>query len=159
MGGPMRGVVANHFEQDMKLSAIALPYTRKLQGSSSRHLENAHLEKHKLSKTHTQVQLCTRHSHDMHTTCTRHAHVMYTHAHVMHTCRLLLGWGVKKISFVDSGNVSYSNPVRQTLFTFEDCLDGGKPKATCAAERLKAIYPGVETVRACLSASVANNAL
>lgn len=57
--------------------------------------------------------------------------------------RLLLGWGVKTISFIDSGNVSYSNPVRQTLFTFEDCLNGGRPKATAAAERLAAVYPGV----------------
>lgn len=59
--------------------------------------------------------------------------------------RLLLGWGVKKITFVDSGKVSYSNPVRQTLFTFEDCLDGGQPKALAAAKRLKEIYPGVDT--------------
>jgi len=42
-----------------------------------------------------------------------------------------------------AGNVSYSNPVRQTLFTFEDCLNGGRPKAEAAAERLKAVYPGV----------------
>lgn len=37
--------------------------------------------------------------------------------------RLLLGWGVKNITFVDSGRVSYSNPVRQTLFgEFTDSL-------------------------------------
>jgi hypothetical protein len=30
--------------------------------------------------------------------------------------RLLLGWGVSKITFVDNGTVSYSNPVRQTLY-------------------------------------------
>jgi ubiquitin-like modifier-activating enzyme ATG7 len=29
------------------------------------------------------------------------------------------------------------------LFEFEDCLGGGKPKAACAAERLKKIFPGV----------------
>lgn len=39
--------------------------------------------------------------------------------------RCLMGWGVRNITFVDSGRVSYSNPVRQTLFNFEDCLDGG----------------------------------
>ena len=34
--------------------------------------------------------------------------------------RVLIGWGVRTITFVDSGTVSYSNPVRQSLFTFED---------------------------------------
>lgn len=59
--------------------------------------------------------------------------------------RNLMGWGVRKITFVDYGNVSYSNPVRQPLFQFEDCLDGGKPKALQAAEALRQIYPGVES--------------
>lgn len=53
------------------------------------------------------------------------------------------GWGVRNITFVDSAKVSYSNPVRQPLFDFEDCLGGGKPKAQCAADRLKKIFPGV----------------
>ena len=44
---------------------------------------------------------------------------------------------------VDNAKVSYSNPVRQSLFTFEDCLNGGKPKAVAAAETLKKIFPGV----------------
>ncbi|KAK3930301.1 Ubiquitin-like modifier-activating enzyme ATG7 [Frankliniella fusca] len=57
--------------------------------------------------------------------------------------RLLMGWGVQHITFVDSGTVSYSNPVRQSLFTFEDCLNGGLPKAEAAAKALKLIYPGV----------------
>jgi ubiquitin-like modifier-activating enzyme ATG7 len=59
--------------------------------------------------------------------------------------RNLLGWGVRKITFVDYGKVSYSNPVRQPLFEFNDCIDGGKPKAPAAAEMLKRIYPGVES--------------
>ena len=58
--------------------------------------------------------------------------------------RNLLGWGVRKITFVDSATVSFSNPVRQPLFRFEDCLDGGAKKAIRAAEALKEIYPGVE---------------
>lgn len=58
--------------------------------------------------------------------------------------RNLLGWGVRTITFVDYGRVSYSNPVRQPLFEFEDCTDGGRPKAAQAAAALKRIYPGVE---------------
>merc|ERR1719348_1991743 len=57
--------------------------------------------------------------------------------------RNLLGWGVKHITFVDNGKVSYSNPVRQSLFTFKDCLNGGRPKAEAAPERLSEIFPGV----------------
>lgn len=52
-------------------------------------------------------------------------------------------WGVRDITLVDSATVSYSNPVRQPLFTFEDCLNGGKPKAECAADALERVYPGV----------------
>jgi len=50
---------------------------------------------------------------------------------------------VRNITLVDSGLVSYSNPVRQSLFTFEDSLNGGRPKALAAAHRLKEIFPGV----------------
>jgi ubiquitin-like modifier-activating enzyme ATG7 len=59
--------------------------------------------------------------------------------------RNLMGWGVRKITFVDYGTVSYSNPVRQPLFNFKDCLEGGRPKAVRAAEALSEIYPGVES--------------
>jgi ubiquitin-like modifier-activating enzyme ATG7 len=52
-------------------------------------------------------------------------------------------WGVRHITLVDSATVSFSNPVRQPLFTFDDCLAGGKPKAECAAAALKSIYPGI----------------
>jgi ubiquitin-like modifier-activating enzyme ATG7 len=60
-----------------------------------------------------------------------------------YVARTLMAWGVRTITFVDASRVSFSNPVRQPLFEFEDCLDGGKPKAACAAERLKKIFPGV----------------
>lgn len=59
--------------------------------------------------------------------------------------RGLLGWGVRKITFVDSGKVSFSNPVRQPLYKFKDCLNGGSDKAKTAAEALREIYPSVET--------------
>lgn len=59
--------------------------------------------------------------------------------------RNLMGWGVRKITFVDNGKVSFSNPVRQPLFDFKDCLEGGADKAYRAAEALQEIYPGVDS--------------
>ncbi|CAK7567150.1 MAG: Autophagy protein 7 [Sporothrix epigloea] len=59
--------------------------------------------------------------------------------------RNLMGWGVRHITFVDYGSVSFSNPVRQPLFEFKDCLQGGAPKAIRAATALEQIYPGVES--------------
>lgn len=43
--------------------------------------------------------------------------------------RNLIGWGIKNVTFIDYSTVSYSNPVRQTLYEFEDTIGGGKPKA------------------------------
>ncbi|CAG8574281.1 11546_t:CDS:10 [Diversispora eburnea] len=60
-----------------------------------------------------------------------------------YVARCLLGWGVRHITFVDNARVSFSNPVRQPLFFFDDCLEGGKPKAHTAAENLKKVYPSV----------------
>lgn len=65
--------------------------------------------------------------------------------------RCLMGWGVRNITLVDNGKVSYSNPVRQTLFQFEDCLQGGKPKAETAAEAMKKIFPGMNATGVSLS--------
>ena len=56
--------------------------------------------------------------------------------------RVLLGWGVRHITFVDNSNVAFSNPVRQSLYEFEDCLQGGTPKAEAAANKLRQIFPG-----------------
>lgn len=55
--------------------------------------------------------------------------------------RSLLGWGVTSITLVDNGKVSYSNPVRQSLFLHEDSIDGGQPKAETAALRATQIAP------------------
>ncbi|KAK3868936.1 hypothetical protein Pcinc_025714 [Petrolisthes cinctipes] len=65
--------------------------------------------------------------------------------------RCLMGWGVRNITLVDNGKVSYSNPVRQNLFTFDHCLNGGTHKATAAAEALKQIFPKVNSTGAVLS--------
>lgn len=56
-----------------------------------------------------------------------------------------MGWGVQHITLADNGRVSYSNPVRQSLFTFEDCKGGGFFKAEAAAAALCAVYPGVRS--------------
>lgn len=58
--------------------------------------------------------------------------------------RTLLGWGVRWLTLVDSSRVSFSNPVRQSLYGFDDCLDGGKPKAAAAADALRRIFPSVQ---------------
>ena len=62
-----------------------------------------------------------------------------------YVARNLLGWGVRKITFVDNARISYSNPVRQPLYEFRDCLEGGSRKAERAAEALQQIYPGVDS--------------
>ncbi|EGV62360.1 hypothetical protein CANTEDRAFT_115823 [Yamadazyma tenuis ATCC 10573] len=62
--------------------------------------------------------------------------------------RALLGWGVRKITFVDNGRISFSNPVRQPLFTFNDCFaDNGQgtKKAVRASQTLKEVFPGVDS--------------
>lgn len=59
--------------------------------------------------------------------------------------RNLLAWGVRNITFVDNGRISYSNPVRQSLFVFEDC-GTDKTKADTAAERMKAIFPSANSI-------------
>ena len=41
--------------------------------------------------------------------------------------------------------MAFSNPVRQPLFDFKDCLEGGVKKAHRAADALQEIYPGVDS--------------
>ena len=73
-------------------------------------------------------------------------HLEHTYLHVLKSFYgSFQGWGVRNITLVDNGRISFSNPVRQSLFVFDDCRKpvGGKPKAEAAAEALKAIFPGV----------------
>ncbi|GMQ09562.1 hypothetical protein CsSME_00052885 [Camellia sinensis var. sinensis] len=58
--------------------------------------------------------------------------------------RMLMAWGVRKITLLDSGKVAMSNPLRQSLYTLDDCLNGGDFKASAAVKSLKRIFPAVE---------------
>ncbi|KAF5177870.1 Ubiquitin-like modifier-activating enzyme atg7 [Thalictrum thalictroides] len=58
--------------------------------------------------------------------------------------RMLMAWGVRKITLLDSGKVAMSNPLRQSLYTFDDCINGGDLKAEAAVKSLKRIFPAVE---------------
>lgn len=53
--------------------------------------------------------------------------------------------------------MSFSNPVRQPLFNFQDCLGGGKSKAVRAAEALREIYPGIVSAGHVLSVPMAGH--
>merc|ERR1719450_708672 len=57
--------------------------------------------------------------------------------------RNLMGWGVRRMTFVDSGRVSLSNPVRQSLFTHEDAAES-RPKVRAAAAAVRAVMPDAE---------------
>jgi ubiquitin-like modifier-activating enzyme ATG7 len=58
-----------------------------------------------------------------------------------HVARNLMAWGVFNITLLDRTKVSFSNPVRQPLYEYKDCLNGGRNKAEAAAEHLRLIYP------------------
>eukprot|EP00116_Pleurobrachia_bachei_P008016 sb/3468278/ len=70
--------------------------------------------------------------------------------------RCLLGWGVRRITMLDNGKVSYSNPVRQSLYNFEDC---GKDKASTAAARIRQINPGAEVEAVTMSIPMPGHAV
>ncbi|KAL4885384.1 hypothetical protein BJY04DRAFT_231873 [Aspergillus karnatakaensis] len=74
-----------------------------------------------------------------------------------YVARNLMAWGVRRITFVDNGSVSFSNPVRQPLFNFSDCLEGGVKKATRASQALSEIYPGIESVGHVLAVPMAGH--
>ncbi|CAM9722593.1 unnamed protein product, partial [Chrysoparadoxa australica] len=65
--------------------------------------------------------------------------------------RLLMGWGVCHITFIDAGLVSYSNPVRQNLF---EQKDEGRSKAEAAAEALTRMCPASQPSRSASNSSL-----
>lgn len=60
-----------------------------------------------------------------------------------HVARNLLMWGVRHLTLVDRGRVSYSNLARQSLFTFEDAK-AGRSKVDAAADAVRAIIPDTD---------------
>ncbi|KAJ2009848.1 Autophagy protein 7 [Coemansia thaxteri] len=61
-----------------------------------------------------------------------------------YAARALLAWGVRTVTFVDSGRVALSNPARQPLYDFADSLGGGRPKAAAAAAAMRRIFPAAD---------------
>ncbi|KAJ1962682.1 Autophagy protein 7 [Dispira parvispora] len=61
-----------------------------------------------------------------------------------YVARSLLAWGVTQLTLADCSRVSFSNPFRQALYTFEDCLEGGQWKAEAAVRHLTEIYPKIQ---------------
>ncbi|XXQ34993.1 Autophagy-related protein 7 [Plasmodiophora brassicae] len=57
--------------------------------------------------------------------------------------RNLAAWGVRQFAFIDNGRVAHSNPVRQSLFRLEDCLNGGMFKVEAAARAMQDICPSI----------------
>ncbi|XP_004969162.1 ubiquitin-like modifier-activating enzyme atg7 [Setaria italica] len=55
--------------------------------------------------------------------------------------RLLMTWGVRKLTVVDSGSVAMSDLVKQSLYIDKDC---GVPRATAIVPHLKSRCPAVE---------------
>ena len=71
-----------------------------------------------------------------------------------HLARDLLPWGFTRLTIVDNGRVSLSNPVRQPLFEAADATaDGGlgRLKAEAAAAALGRIRPGLDVAWHALS--------
>jgi ubiquitin-like modifier-activating enzyme ATG7 len=62
-----------------------------------------------------------------------------------HVARNLLGWGARNIDFIDNAKISYSNPVRQSLYNFQDSQDMNAFKAELASKKLKEIFPLVNS--------------
>ncbi|CAD1478575.1 unnamed protein product, partial [Heterotrigona itama] len=56
--------------------------------------------------------------------------------------RILLGWGVNNITFVDNSNVSHSNTVRQSLYSHQDAVKH-KHKAYAAKDAVLNIRPSI----------------
>ena len=56
--------------------------------------------------------------------------------------RVLLGWGVTTITFIDSSVVSYSNTARQSLYTHENAVQR-RNKAEAARDALLEINPSL----------------
>ena len=59
--------------------------------------------------------------------------------------RALVAWGINHIVMVDNKNVSFSNPARQSLYTYQDAIGGAQSKAKAAAIALRLINPSIDS--------------
>lgn len=67
-----------------------------------------------------------------------------------HVARDLVAWGVRHITFVDAGDVSYSNPVRQSLYVFKDVGEGVRPARSRRVSALKSfLFPPCRPTQGC----------
>lgn len=64
------------------------------------------------------------------------------HSQCRHAAHVLRAAGAQHIAPALRLLCAAPPQVRQSLFTFEDCLAGGRPKAEAAAEALVRIFPG-----------------
>jgi ubiquitin-like modifier-activating enzyme ATG7 len=62
-----------------------------------------------------------------------------------HVARNLLGWGARNVNFLDCAKISFSNPVRQSLYNFQDSVESTSYKADIASAKLKEIFPLVNS--------------
>ena len=60
--------------------------------------------------------------------------------------RLLLAWGVHQITLVDHAVVSFSNPVRQSLYTYTHAMTGRSRKVEVAVDQLRLVHPAATIV-------------
>ena len=58
---------------------------------------------------------------------------------------------MQRLHLVDNGRVAFSNPVRQSLYTFTDCEGGGRLKAEAAMDALRRVCPGAQLACSTLS--------
>ncbi|XP_050058926.1 ubiquitin-like modifier-activating enzyme ATG7 isoform X2 [Aphis gossypii] len=65
--------------------------------------------------------------------------------------RNLMAWGVHNITFIDNGKVSYSNPVRQSLYRHSHCINSNTYKAIAAADVLREIHPEINSTGVVMS--------
>ena len=76
--------------------------------------------------------------------------------HALSVTRCLIGLEVRKITFVGNAKLSYSNPVRQLLFNFDNCLNDGSPMQSRSVLTHSQYYVITASARMSMSEAEAN---